>query len=330
MDPVRSLSSALTVNDNEKCIQIISSLDISSIDERMQRGFISLCLRFYISNNNHIEIEKIINSCNNLMKRDYLAYCKYLYDIDIEKSKIVFFENIVTKENILTSDIDFLIIHNCFELLKVLNGYYIVCSGKSMDICLDKLKKFDVLTREEEIISHFANLIISSQKKFSLEKFRKYTSFADVIIDGGNVLYSSKDKNVVNLENIISLSYQQFKNPLIIIHHRHKKLMMENDFYSKYEKNIYLSPFNVYDDYFLILGLLCNKIPIISNDKFRDHIYEIFKLFNSKNNQLSNYIKEMTLSYNETNINSPNSYSKCIQYDEDNIYVPTKNGFIEI
>jgi hypothetical protein len=56
----------------------------------------------------------------------------------------------------------------------------------------------------------------------------------------------------------------------------------------------------------------------------------MFKLLDSKNNQISNYIKEMTISYDDKYIGNPVRYSNCIQYDGTNIYIPTKDGFFTL
>lgn len=328
MNPVRSLSEAFTKKNYILCNNIIKSINIDSIDKKMQRGYVTLCLRYFYATENFESLEETMNSDFNFMKRDYMLYCKYLYDINLEKCKEVFVNSILSKESIFTVDIDFLIDNNFTELIKILDGYYVICSKDSVEFNINKIKKFDVINREEEIISHFINSIKSTvSHKFNFTPFIETIKKTDVIIDGGNVIFSTKQKNIQNIINVFTNTMKQFKNPLIIIHKRHKKFMIDNNFYHKYKKYIYLTPFSVYDDYFLILGMIINKIPIITNDKFRDHIFEIFKLFDSKNNQLSNYIKEMTLSYNKFSIDNVKNYSKCIQYDDNYIYIPTKDGF---
>ena len=70
--------------------------------------------------------------------------------------------------------------------------------------------------------------------------------------------------------------------------------------------------------------LIYNDIPVITNDLFRDHIFDMFKMFDSKNNQIKHYIESMCLQYGKK-IESFVNFSHCIQYDEDNIYIPTKD-----
>lgn len=331
MNPVRSLSEAFTQKNYSKCKQIIDSINIASIDKKMIRGFISLTLRYFYTIEDFKEFEIIVNSGYDLMKRDYMLYCKYLYRSNIKKSVEIFFKNILSQENIQQSDIDFLIDNNFTEIIKTLNGYYVICSKKSNVFDFSKLKKFDNIHRESEIIIHFISLIQEkSLPTFCLDPFIEKIKTSDVIIDGGNVLFSRKNKSIENLNNIIQLSLRKFKSPVIILHQRHKKFLDKNNFSKICENYIYFTPYDIYDDYFLILGMIINKIPIITNDKFRDHIFEVFKIFDTKNNQISNYIKEMILSYNHTRIENMKIFSNCIQFDDNHIYVPSVDGFFQI
>ena len=43
--------------------------------------------------------------------------------------------------------------------------------------------------------------------------------------------------------------------------------------------------------------MIYNDIPIVTNDLFRDHIFDMFKMFDSKNNQVKHYIESMCLKY---------------------------------
>ena len=53
----------------------------------------------------------------------------------------------------------------------------------------------------------------------------------------------------------------------------------------------------------------------------------MFKLFDTKDNKIRNYILENIISYNKDRIKKINTFSKCIQVISDKIYIPTKNGF---
>ena len=64
---------------------------------------------------------------------------------------------------------------------------------------------------------------------------------------------------------------------MLIIRKRHfnKKMLKCNlvkEILEKFTDNIFLTPYNYYDDYYII-SILLNDIPVITNDNFYDHIY---------------------------------------------------------
>ena len=73
--------------------------------------------------------------------------------------------------------------------------------------------------------------------------------------------------------------------------------------------------------------MIYNNIPVVTNDNFRDHIYEMFELFDTKNNKIKNYISEMKLSFSDKYIEDKIGYSKCIQVINNSIYIPTETGY---
>ena len=75
--------------------------------------------------------------------------------------------------------------------------------------------------------------------------------------------------------------------------------------------------------------ILSNK-PIITNDNFKDHIFDIFKHFDTIDFKIKNYINENILNYTKSNLNQEIKYSKCIQIIDNNIYIPSKNGMYKV
>uniref|UniRef100_A0A6C0J3H0 Uncharacterized protein n=1 Tax=viral metagenome TaxID=1070528 RepID=A0A6C0J3H0_9ZZZZ len=326
MDPIRRFSEALTKNNMPACNKIIDTISERSfydnINPKMKKGFISLCLRYYIKTDQKSLIRDIIYSTSYLMKRDYLDYCIYIYPSNKIESIKVLKEKIISKEQLLGKDIDLLIKNNCTDLLKELEGYYIKCSYPSHHINYNKLKKFRITNKKDNIINYYKDNIPN------YSKFISTLENVDVLLDGGNIIHTGRQVNLKNLEYIINKTFQNYENPLIIIHERHfKKKTPENIlFLKKYKEFVFMTPYNVYDDYYQILGMIYNDIPIITNDLFRDHIFDMFKMFDSKNNQIKHYIESMCLSYGKK-IKPYRKYSFCIQYDENNIYIPTENNF---
>ena len=126
------------------------------------------------------------------------------------------------------------------------------------------------------------------------------------------------------------------KNPLIIIHEKHIKKNNDaiNILKTKYLENVFMTPYHTYDDYYIIYSMIKRGIPVISNDKFKDHIYDMFQILYKDNvqnfNKISNFIKDNIITYSLNKINYEphhNKFSRCIQFIDDNIYIPTKDGF---
>ena len=80
-----------------------------------------------------------------------------------------------------------------------------------------------------------------------------------------------------------------------------------------------MTPYRNNDDYYILLASLKLKLPIISNDNFKDHIFDV------SNNIFRNFIDRYVLKYDNTVIESLKSYSMCIHVIDDNIYVPIKD-----
>ena len=178
-----------------------------------------------------------------------------------------------------------------------------------------------------------------------------YTKLNDikVIIDAGNILHNRQgviiQQSFIDLENIIINVITNIGTPLIIIHSKHLKIYPELiNIFIRTGVNYFRTPYNINDDFFILWFFLkynC-KAYIISNDKYRDHIFKFNTLSKNQSNipnndlnifQFKNIIKQQTLQYN-TNINEiqkPLNWSFCIQMINDHIYIPHISGnFIQI
>ena len=318
------LNEKIAEKNYEECYKLINIISQLELNKKKQKSFNSLLIKFNILVNNIEQAKKIIYSDIVLMKRDYLLYCITIYKDNIEESIYIFNKFIKSKEQLLSKDIDKLIDNECYELLKLLNGYYILCNKKT-NIKTVNLKKFNIIDIKNNILMYYKTILEKHYEEFTLN-LRE----VDVILDGGNISYYNNRKlDYKYIIKILKKALIKYKKPLFIIHKRHMKSKCDNInlLKTKYKKYLYVTPYNVYDDYFLILGMIYNNIPVITNDIFRDHIYDMFKFFDTKNNKIKNYISEMILSYNKDSISNQVKYSKCIQYVNNNIYIPTKDGF---
>lgn len=306
-------------NEYEEMKKHLDELNISELNN--VNGYYSLLLKYYMHIMDTFNIEKIIFSDIELMKRDYLNYFKYCNDNMLDQNIELFINKIKNNNILLEKDIIFLL-NNCKKLLKYLDGYYINISLKSNFLNLHILKKYNILQYKTEIINYYHNIL----KNYMV--LDNILSNKDIVIDGGNIVYYNCKNNkptYIYFEQIISNVMKIYKNPIIIIHKKHYKNLNKHFDIIKYKNNIFWTEYGVYDDHYIIYSMIKNQIPILSNDKMKDHIYSISKLF-VKNNNISNYIKDNIITYNETIINNIPNYSNCIQYIDNMVIIPCHNN----
>jgi hypothetical protein len=163
-------------------------------------------------------------------------------------------------------------------------------------------------------------------------KTKKYK----VVIDGANVLYCGQ-KGLVTPKSYQQLDYLVHKyndSDIIIVLHKkylnikknkwdHDSTTMVKSIISSWKSanniQVYETPYGVNDDYHIIYLSLKYDLQIISNDKFRDHIF-IF-------NDLKNWFSDMVISYDTKTfkLNHPHRFSVRHQSDKKNFYIPTTN-----
>lgn len=324
---LRSLKDSIEIND-ENTFSLIKEIEQTQLTHKLEKSFFSLKLRYFIKNKMTDEIYTLFASGmekSNLMKRDCISYCIYIYDINRTQSVFIFKNHVIANEIIFDSDIKLLIENNCYDLIKQLDGYFINCNLEN--------NFFDFIIMKDYIPEKKEDILLYYQKIIGDEIFSRYISrlnTVDVIIDGGNVChYGNKGKANYSFLNIMmTMINRKFKNPLIIFNQRHLKKSKELEMYSDI---IFSTPYGVYDDYFLIIGMINNNIPIISNDNFKDHLFDMYKLFDCKSNFVKNYISSKTLTYTNKKISPHSTFTKCVQVIGDEIIIPTTtNGFHKI
>jgi hypothetical protein len=254
-----------------------------------------------------------------LMKRDYLNLIKYYYKIDYNIAINIFDKYIIN--NIVSKDLDFIIENKLFLLIKKLDGIFIKTSINSyQQLINDNLKLYYLETYHcNQIISYLnLNYINNPNKKYN------------VIIDGGNILYARN--GIININDfmlIIKKIVSKYNSILVIIHQKYcTKFPILIEIMKELSIDYYLTPYNMNDDIFIIWFFLKmqTKAFIITNDKFRDHVYDFAKYCDY--NLFINILHQQTLNYNILTllINDEPKYSICIQKIDNNIYVPQING----
>lgn len=296
------LHTLLLDNNLEEINEIVDS--IKEID--YDNGIITNILLYYIKIDNKEKINYFLedNFKVKLMKRDYLNIMVY------NKKYLYLFDTVINNFELLDKDLDF-IIKNKLDVLHKLDGYFLKNSSNYANTINTNLLKLYYL--DEKSIELMLNLIekeiIITDKLNELLKINY-----DNIIDCGNIIYNNQGKINYNNLNIIN---QLTGNNLLIIHTKHKKNLNSNII----KNNIYFTPYKFNDDLYILYFFLKMKTKcfIISNDKYRDHIFN----FNISE-KFKNIITQQTINYNLDNnkINDYPTFSNCIQVINNLIFIP--------
>jgi len=334
---------------------IISHYHLLNIINTKNNGLISNIILFYIFNSNTDKIIEIISICESfedfsLMKRDFLQISKYFYSIDKTFAINIFTNNILKKvlHNpeflIQTKDIDFIISHKMYDILILLNNTFITSTISDLTLTIPPdLHKIFLPTDVNHFIISKIELDIQDYIISLNKKFLSITHDINVIIDGGNILHHIggviTKQAVHDLIKLINYVKINIGNPLVILHQKHfKKIKSLKIIFDSLNISYYQTPYGHNDDNFIMWFFLkFNTIPlIISNDKYRDHIFRLET--SSKTNLFSltlfkNIIEQQVIPYFDIDniIQHIKKYSFCIQVIDNKIYIPHVSGnFIEI
>ena len=304
---------------------IIENYTIDKMIKTNHNGIISNLLTYFISTNNIISISYIIEfSSDIMMKRDYFHLIKYYYKdstelaCDIFKTKVLQFE-------ILSKDIDYILENELFELFNFLIGSFVKTTNDDFPIIISphEFKKFTISMEQ------MYNILKQVEEEGKITSYNNFDESITHIIDGGSVIHNRNGMICkYSLSDLLKLA-KQVENPIVIIHKRHTKTIPNLLYELTSNKIKYcLTPPNVNDDlyilsYFLKLG---TKPFIITNDKYRDHI---FKFEKSKNttfglSQFKDVIEQQTINFSmlENKLIFKSPFSFCIQKITDGFAIP--------
>jgi len=200
------------------------------------------------------------------------------------------------------------------------------------------LKKEDLSNENRDDISSILLNIINQENKINISKLDKWldNKKPNIILDGANIGYSNKQNksNKISFKKIeiVRDYYSKFgKNVVIFLHKRHfnKKLNdNDNEIIDNWNKLncIYKTPYNMNDDLFWIYSTIkINCCFFVTNDKIRDHYFEMIHKNNVKSKQISPFIywyNDYNISYNFKNNkfipNPVSNYSVKIQLNKYN------------
>ena len=327
---LRKLNRTMGLIKDIEFLEIRKEIDSYGLTEKQQSSYISLCIRYYMRINNYSEVSRIINSGKILMKRDYLSYLTYLYKSDYEKAMILF-SSIVSKYDFMSKDIKYIIDNNMINLCYYLeNNYY------GLDIRRNDVLDFSIMTYNNPLIKDVPKILdyIVSRFKDRRDRLNLDDSIkdVDVIIDGGNISYfMGKGKpTYTGFYNILKMVGDRYKNPLLIIHPRHLKNRIVKDSLKKTKMRYFITSRGINDDHYIVYSVIKNNCDVITQDNFRDHIFDVSSHIGDKKGSVRHYIDEKIIKYNSIKLDERPLYSKCIQIHLDTIYIPTQTGFIRL
>jgi hypothetical protein len=331
--------------------RIIKHYSIELLIKTKNNGLISNILLYHIKILDNDMINKlliIISELDNfkLMKRDYLNLICYYYNNNYEHAVLLFKQNVLLEGNLQLKDIEFILENKLIKLLYYLDklfiesNYNINSLVKPHPYLLNKIniKQNLILSILEKIELEFSIIIINNINKF----YTNLKKVFNVIIDAGNILFGRNgiitNNSLIDLENIIIKTKKTIGEPLIIIHQKHLKKNKIVDIFLRTNTEYYKTPYNLNDDLFILWFFLKSNCEshIISNDKYRDHIFK-YKSLSNKNDfsicEFKNIIKQQTLEFNLINMDIQQilPWSRCIQYIDSVVYIPHISGnFIKI
>ena len=326
----------------DKLIKIISTS--GGLNKNETKGFVSLALKYYIITNDNSSLEDMyLKHKDNLMKRDILYYCNYLYNKDYEKS-LDNFIFLILNHILISENLDYIIDNKLTKFLKILDGQYIKTNKKGKDIDLHLLKFYKFSSR---IINETLNKISELIEDCNINETCKYLLALDgdkIVLDAGNILFSIRGQVTVEgyyyLINIIDFFEKKNFKPIVVIHNRHlkkaskslprcKKIEKCIDIINSMDQNLIIkTPSYKNDDYYILYISLYLSCKIITNDNFRDHIFSFGSIAcDKKDNPLNFYIEDLIVKYNPLEGTISNNkllkFSKCIQVVKNNIYIPS-------
>lgn len=321
-----NIYSALDADKIEHALNLINKIDEKNIKPQFINGYNSLKIRLLIRKDNFEEVIDFFEKTSNLMSRDYIDLVKYLDKTSSELSYSYFSDTISDKIELKPKDID--------ELIKLKNMKILYCLvGKSYKTTLEgKSINVDQVNFNAKKVKNLINTISSKIKDYSsiISVFNKIKY--NQVIDGGNILYSSKGKlNDKSYKNLIKFYISLKDETLLVLHSRHRSKI--NKFINLYDKSIkefrvFYTPYHYNDDIYILLASLNNQSKIITNDKYGDHNVTL-----SSNNILKKYLDEKIISYTFKKsvyyLNKP-KYS-IVREINDKLLIPSvKGGFVLI
>lgn len=187
------------------------------------------------------------------------------------------------------------------------------------------LKPINITHTDHIDMMIYLDIQINDNKLKLFKKFKQWlhtNPHIDIVIDGANVGYFNNRPNKGNSINFKQIDIvrkeltKMGNNVVIILHKRHIKEMtkFQNLIYNNWKKNneVYITPIGINDDIFWLYTSLYSSAYIITNDRMRDHHFNIDynKIVKWKKKYIINY---EILQKNVPKLFFPKNYSETFQ-----------------
>ena len=350
----RFIHDCLDNNDTESLKSIFNHDKIEEVYKKNHKGLHHLILRYFLQINNEQMYVSYINRLvtdNKASKRNLILYVHYLISNNRIKNAFQIYEYyIINKFDIVEKDIELMVKHELGRyLLKYFHKYHITINnkditsysvnGKVCSNCNHVLEKFLITDQEQQ------QLLIIIQKNISKNDYTDLVSKCrskdyNCVVDGGNVMYyGTGNINRSNYERLICV-LEQLKNnckPLLVLHRRHFNRQNKKKYSDLIQRikticPLYLTPYHQNDDIYILGAAILKKSYIVTNDKFRDHIFNLNRnhrdlIYDLSKEHIINYTID---DYNVLHLKEMIPYSHRIQISESGMqcHIPTSDNRI--
>lgn len=304
---LRDIHELISANDYNSAERILKEINYEALRFQERRGFNTLLCRILIKQKRKRELDELFESFE-MMSRDWIDYIIFIQSFDSKSAEIIF-TRIINEIDLKPKDIDKLISSKCCNIIRHLNGKFIKTNfdGNDLDI--------EPTIFNERSIQNQLKCFNMINKSF-INNIKSY----NLVIDGGNVLFACQQdyNNLKSIFNQLSVYY----NPIIVLHERHNKKVKK---IFKNLSNVVFTPRNQNDDFYILYLSLLNQSPIISRDKYGDHIQK-FGIDLPNNNFLKNFLDEKLITYNTSPFEFKKPKITQVRKHDSGIYIPSVNG----
>jgi hypothetical protein len=320
----------------------INSTTILEIPNSTQWGILLIQYNLLLSNYfESIKIYKLLSIHNKVRKRHLYLILDWLHQHHLDN----LLEQLIQEELIPNFEIelDFVIHLNHLKLKFYLLDLLV---GKSLTYEYNPTPLFQY-RHVKEISTLKKQLIdvkpIQLNLQDELKNYHLYESEIskynyDMVIDGANILFSYGGTVCPIGYKRLNQILQTYPKSLCILHQkylnisRYRNKWYKSQYYdiesmivSWQNKMIFKIDEYINDDLIIILASILKQQPIITNDKFRDHLFRV------SDENFSLWLMDYIIPYNFNNeyleLFYPLPYSSVIQKSDDGYYIPTTSEF---